>query len=95
MGGGGRLLAAQIIQILVIIGWVTATMAPLFLILHKLRLLRISSEDEMAGMDLTRHGGIAYIYHDEGENSNLPQFKMRRIEPTDTPTPDHPSHIRA
>ncbi|KAL0402549.1 UNVERIFIED_CONTAM: Ammonium transporter 1 member 2 [Sesamum latifolium] len=94
MGGGGRLLAAQIIQILVIVGWVTATMAPLFLVLHKLRLLRISSEDEMAGMDLTRHGGMAYIYHDEDENSNLPQFKMRRIEPTDTPTPDHPSHIR-
>ncbi|KAL0302990.1 UNVERIFIED_CONTAM: Ammonium transporter 1 member 2 [Sesamum radiatum] len=94
MGGGGRLLAAQIIQILVIIGWVTATMAPLFLVLHKLRLLRITSEDEMAGMDLTRHGGMAYIYHDEDENSNLPQFKTRRIEPTDTPTPDHPSRVR-
>ncbi|KAI3459058.1 hypothetical protein Pfo_015721 [Paulownia fortunei] len=92
MGGGGKLLAAQIIQILVIIGWVTATMAPLFLALHKLRLLRISSEDEMAGMDMTRHGGMAYIYQDEDEHSNLPQFDMKRIEPTDTPTPDHSSH---
>eukprot|EP01018_Ginkgo_biloba_P019793 Gb_26445 [translate_table: standard] len=68
MGGGGRLLAAHIIQILVITGWVTVTMAPLFYILHKLHLLRISAEDEMSGMDLTRHGGFAYAYHDD-ENS--------------------------
>ncbi|KAH6838106.1 ammonium transporter 1 [Perilla frutescens var. hirtella] len=93
MGGGGRLLAAQIIQILVIIGWVTATMAPLFLALHKLKLLRISPEDEMAGMDATRHGGMAYIYHDEEDHSNLPQFKMRRIEPSDTPTPERGTQV--
>ncbi|XP_027088388.2 ammonium transporter 1 member 2-like [Coffea arabica] len=92
MGGGGKLLAAQIIQILVIIGWVSATMGPLFFGLHKLNLLRISTQDEMAGMDLTRHGGFAYVYHDEDDGSNLPaSFKMNRIEPTNTntPTPNH------
>lgn len=87
MGGGGRLLAAQIVEILVIIGWVTATMAPLFFGLHKLKLLRVSREDEMAGMDMTRHGGMAYLYHDEDENSNLPQFiSTNRIQPGDTLT---------
>ncbi|KAL3691785.1 hypothetical protein R1sor_005436 [Riccia sorocarpa] len=60
MGGGGKLLAAQIIEILVIAGWVTATMVPLFFLLKYFDLLRISPEDEMAGMDLTRHGGSAY-----------------------------------
>ncbi|KAL8557700.1 hypothetical protein ACS0TY_004973 [Phlomoides rotata] len=94
MGGGGKLLAAQIIQILVVAGWVTATMAPLFLVLHKLKLLRVSSEDEMKGMDVTRHGGMAYIYHDEDENSNLPQFKMKKIEPTDTQSPEHVAQDR-
>ena len=89
MGGGGRLLAAQIIQILVIFGWVTATMGPLFYGLHKLKLLRISSDDEMAGMDLTRHGGFAYVYHDSEDNSGVAGFMMRRIEPMNsTPTPD-------
>lgn len=80
MGGGGRLLGAHIIQILVITGWVSATMGTLFYILHKLKLLRISSEDEMAGMDLTRHGGFAYIYHDD-EDSNKQPFELRKIEP--------------
>lgn len=83
MGGGGRLLAAQIVQILVICGWVTVTMGPLFYGLHKLKLLRISSEDEMQGMDMTRHGGFAYAYHDEDDLSMKPSgVMMRRVEPT-------------
>ncbi|GFY81458.1 ammonium transporter 1;1 [Actinidia rufa] len=81
MGGGGRLLAAHLIQILVIIGWVSATMGPLFFVLHKLNLLRISAEDEMAGMDLTRHGGFAYVYHDDDE-PNKNGIQMRKIEPS-------------
>lgn len=80
MGGGGRLLAAHVIQILVIVGWVSATMGPLFFVLHKLNLLRISAEDEMAGMDMTRHGGFAYIYHDDGD-SLKPGIELRKIEP--------------
>jgi Amt family ammonium transporter len=88
MGGGGKLLAAQIIQILVISGWVTMTMGPLFYGLKKLNLLRISSEDEMAGMDLTRHGGFAYAYHDDDDQFGKPSsFIMRRVEPTGENTP--------
>ncbi|KAL7081311.1 hypothetical protein ACP275_14G031800 [Erythranthe tilingii] len=68
MGGGYGLLAAHIIQIVVIIGWVSLTMGPLFYILHKLNLLRISPDDEMSGMDLTRHGGFAYAYEDDPQN---------------------------
>ncbi|TKY52065.1 Ammonium transporter 1 member 2 [Spatholobus suberectus] len=83
MGGGWRLVAAQAIQILVVCGWVTATMAPLFYGLHKMNLLRISSDDETAGMDLTRHGGFAYAYHDDDDDgsSRGAGFMMRKIEP--------------
>lgn len=84
MGGGGKLLGAQIIQILVITGWVTATMGPLFYVLKKMNLLRISREDETAGMDLTRHGGFAYVYHDEEDISMRPAFMMTKIEPNNT-----------
>ncbi|VVB04417.1 unnamed protein product [Arabis nemorensis] len=50
MGGGGKLLGAQLVQIVVIIGWVGATMGTLFFILKKIKLLRISEQDEMKGM---------------------------------------------
>ncbi|GKB96448.1 ammonium transporter 1 member 1 [Tanacetum coccineum] len=78
MGGGGKLLAAHLIQIAVIFAFVSATMGPLFWGLHKLKLLRISPEDETAGMDMTRHGGFAYVYHDEDDQKAFP---MRKIEP--------------
>lgn len=58
----------ELVMILVIAAWVSVTMAPLFLALNKLGLLRVSAEDEMAGMDQTRHGGFAYAYHDEDMN---------------------------
>ncbi|XP_044497830.1 ammonium transporter 1 member 1 [Mangifera indica] len=81
MGGGGRLLAAHVIQILVIAGWVSATMGTLFFILNKLKLLRISAEDELAGMDLTRHGGAAYIYHDDDDTLKN-GIQLKKIEPS-------------
>ncbi|XP_028773454.1 ammonium transporter 1 member 1 [Neltuma alba] len=81
MGGGGKLLAANIVEILVIIGWVSVTMGPLFLILHKLELLRISKEDELEGMDLTRHGGFAYAYEDSSSR-NGKQLEMERMANT-------------
>lgn len=88
MGGGGRLVAAQVVGILVIAGWVSVTMGGLFYGLKKGKLLRISREDEMAGMDLTRHGGFAYVYNDEDDPSvKPPGFMMRRIEPADSSSP--------
>ncbi|GJS47853.1 ammonium transporter 1 member 1 [Tanacetum coccineum] len=78
MGGEGKLLAAHLIQIAVIFAFLSATMGPLFWGLHKLKLLRISPEDETAGMDMTRHGGFAYVYHDEDDQKAFP---MRKIEP--------------
>ncbi|XP_010422098.1 PREDICTED: putative ammonium transporter 1 member 5 [Camelina sativa] len=69
MGGGGKLLGAQLVQIIVIVGWVSATMGTLFFILKQLDLLRISEHDEMQGMDIARHGGFAYIYHDNDDDS--------------------------
>ncbi|KAK9944950.1 hypothetical protein M0R45_010490 [Rubus argutus] len=67
MGGGGNLLAAHLVQILVVAGFVSVTMGTLFFLLHKLKLLRISSEEEMAGMDMTSHGGLAYVYTDDSD----------------------------
>ncbi|WVY96303.1 hypothetical protein V8G54_028454 [Vigna mungo] len=87
MGGGWNLLGAHVIQILVIVGWVSATMGPLFWGLKKLKLLRISSEDELAGMDLTRHGGFAYAYEDDETQKH--GIQLRKIEPNaSTPTTD-------
>lgn len=61
-GGGGQLLAAQVIGILAIFGWVVGLMTIFFSILKFFKLLRISPEDEQAGLDISKHGGSAYNF---------------------------------
>ncbi|XP_054819656.1 ammonium transporter 1 member 3-like [Prosopis cineraria] len=65
LGGGWALIGAQIIELLSILGWVSVTMGPLFYALHKLRLLRISKDDEVTGLDISTHGGSAYSHQEE------------------------------
>ncbi|XP_071928935.1 ammonium transporter 1 member 1-like [Coffea arabica] len=84
MGGGGRLMAAHLVQIAVITVWVGVTMGTLFWILGKLGLLRISAEDEMAGMDLTSHGG--YAYEDDDYNTSL-ESGRKMEKPGGNPVP--------
>ncbi|GBG69612.1 hypothetical protein CBR_g4443 [Chara braunii] len=63
--GSGRLLAAQAVGAIVIAAWTSLLMGACFWLLDKFDLLRISQEDEIAGLDLTRHGGSNYYYATE------------------------------
>ncbi|KAG6785442.1 hypothetical protein POTOM_011173 [Populus tomentosa] len=82
MGGGGRLLAAHMVQILLITRWMSVTMGTLLWILHKFKLLRILADEEMAGMDLTSHGGLAYAYYDEHDDEmQKKSFMMTKVDP--------------
>lgn len=61
--------------ILVIFGWTTAMMLPFFLVLRLLGMLRVSPEEEMQGVDVSKHGGSAYLLDDE-------PVTMRKMSPT-------------
>ncbi|CAM8975483.1 unnamed protein product [Rhodiola kirilowii] len=63
LGGGWGLIGAQMVELIAILVWVSVTMGPLFYALHKLRILRISIDDEVAGLDVSSHGGYAYHNH--------------------------------
>ncbi|XP_008799174.3 ammonium transporter 1 member 3-like [Phoenix dactylifera] len=65
MGGGWGLLGSQVVEVAAIAGWVSLTMLPVFYVLHKLRLLRISVDEELAGLDVSSHGGYAYVANSE------------------------------
>lgn len=69
-GGGGRLFACQVIGVLVIFGWITGMMVPLFFTLKMFNLLRISAEEEQAGLDVSKHGGSAYNVEDKKKEAN-------------------------
>merc|ERR1711871_767163 len=59
-GGGGKILAANLVFILAVFGWVLLNMCPIFILLKKLFGVRVSPEIEMMGMDISKHGGLTY-----------------------------------
>ncbi len=64
-GSSGKLLAAQIVGVLVIACWTMFWAVALFSVLKMFNKLRISPEEEQAGLDVSKHGGSAYN-HDHG-----------------------------
>lgn len=61
-GGGGNLLACQVVGILAIAGWTLGLLGPFFFAMNKFGLLRCSAEVEQIGLDVSKHGGSAYAY---------------------------------
>ena len=53
-------IGVQVLGSVIIPAWAFATMALLFLALKALGILRVSPEDEAAGLDITEHGMHAY-----------------------------------
>lgn len=59
-GGGGRLLAANLIGVLIVMAWTLVLITPLFVIMKVAGILRISRAEEIIGNDVSKHGGVAY-----------------------------------
>lgn len=56
-GASGVIMETQILSIAVIAGWVTVTTVPVLVALKFAGKLRVSEEDEKAGLDNSEHGG--------------------------------------
>jgi Amt family ammonium transporter len=61
----GALVANAVVEIVCILVWVAVFMTPIFLALHKAGILRVASDVESVGLDVSHHGGEAYpeLFH--------------------------------
>ena len=59
-GGGIDQLTVQAIGVVIVAVWVLATSAILFKVLASTVGLRVSAEEEMAGLDIAEHGSLGY-----------------------------------
>jgi len=67
-GGGGKLLAANLIFILAVLAWTAALTFGVFAGLKVTIGIRVSEEVEMAGMDVSKHGGTAFAFINDSKN---------------------------
>lgn len=72
MGGNGTQLGYQLVAILVYTVYGFITCGLLFGSMKMCGILRVSPEDEKKGLDLTHHGGPAYIFDDEEYTTTKP-----------------------
>jgi Amt family ammonium transporter len=66
--GNFNLLGAQLISVLFIFGWTAVTMGAWFYGLKMLGWLRIDPLEEMVGMDISYHKGVAYDINQPKQN---------------------------
>ncbi|GFR40283.1 hypothetical protein Agub_g442, partial [Astrephomene gubernaculifera] len=59
-GGGGKLIACQVIGVLAIGAWTLGLMFPFFWIFKRFNLLRVPADEELSGLDISRHCSRAY-----------------------------------
>jgi len=59
-GGGLSQLVMQLVGVLIVAAWVIATTGILFFVLKRANLLRVTPEEEIAGLDVSEHGSAGY-----------------------------------
>ncbi|KAG2483868.1 hypothetical protein HYH03_017265 [Edaphochlamys debaryana] len=69
-GGHAQVLLSQFIEVLVITAWVGALVGVFFFIVHKAGMLRVSTEEELAGLDVINYASIKNGKQYKGDSSN-------------------------
>ena len=87
LGGGFHLLGIQLLGVAAVVVWVALTMVIVFKVIEHTVGLRVSAEEEIAGLDVKEHG-LASSYADfitcdqmPALESAAPQTPARRAEP--------------
>ncbi|MBQ3513614.1 MAG: ammonium transporter [Lachnospiraceae bacterium] len=88
-GGGAELLGTQCLGVVAVIAWVVVTMTIVFQVIKHTIGLRVSEEEEIAGLDIMEHGLESsyadFMTFDSTEASQSPVANVPKA-PTNTPS---------
>merc|ERR1719310_251453 len=93
-GTKGELFGAQIITLLIEVPWVVVTSFILFSALKACGILRVPADQEVAGLDVSKHGGSAYAGEDGKSASSACPLTRRSRASTSPSTAAPPTPAR-
>ena len=83
-GGGIQLLGIQALGIIAVMGWTIGTVGLFLFVLTRFSSIRVSSEEEIAGLDFAEHGSSAYEFRESfvatGDGNLHPEFGVGLID---------------
>lgn len=83
-GGDAQLLGVQAIGILAVMAWTMGTVGIFLFLLTRITSIRVSSEEEIAGLDFAEHGSSAYEFREnllsKGNSDINPEFGLGLID---------------
>ena len=89
--GNAELLVVQAIGVLAVVGWTAATTAVGLFVINLIIPLRVTSEEEIRGLDITEHGSNAYEMQDvfKGVTRSSDTFAQRLTTLGQSPSVEH------
>jgi Amt family ammonium transporter len=72
------LLGANLVGLLFILGWVIGIMTPFFLLLNYIGWFRADALEEIVGLDISYHGGPAYVADDSYAENMTHAFEVAK-----------------
>ena len=86
--GEGKQLGITLITLLAEIAWTSTLAGTMFFALKMANLLRITPDVEDLGMDLSKHGGSAYTFHQQEGVSSQDPLDVSKVRPRCAANPD-------
>ena len=89
--GSAELLGVQVIGVMAVVGWTAATTAAGLFVINLIIPLRVTSEEEIRGLDITEHGSNAYEMQDvfKGVTRSSDTFAQRLTTLGQSPSVEH------
>ena len=94
--GGHKQIAAQLVFLLANLSWTSFLAVSMFMLLKMFGVLRISADVEEVGMDISKHGGSAYVFDPNGTDASakggMPHGGTVKVSPDPASKYAHPDN---
>jgi Amt family ammonium transporter len=89
-GGDATMLGNQLLALIAVVAWTLGHMVPFFMLMQKMGIFRVPLHMEEEGLDVSKHGGLAYPEMDGSMNGSQGGLQAVHVKPATNPSSIEP-----